>query len=78
MLDHYLPGNNENDMTFVTSLVGNVVGAVVDQNLDISKLAHTQVERLHGLHFDTLRQAKDEALDWLLWYNQTRLHSTLN
>ena len=28
--------------------------------------------------FETLRQAKDEALDWLLWYNQTRLHSTLN
>ena len=37
-----------------------------------------KVERLHGLHFETLRQAKDEALDWLLWYNQTRLHSTLN
>jgi transposase InsO family protein len=37
-----------------------------------------KVERLHGEHFDTLRQAKDEVLDWLLWYNQTRLHSTLN
>jgi putative transposase len=37
-----------------------------------------KVERLHGEHFETLRQAKDEALDWLLWYNQTRLHSTLN
>ena len=37
-----------------------------------------KVERLHGLHFETLRQAKDEVLDWLLWYNQTRLHSTLN
>jgi len=37
-----------------------------------------KVERLHGLHFETLRQAKDEALDWLRWYNQTRLHSTLN
>jgi transposase InsO family protein len=35
-------------------------------------------ERLHGQHFETVRQAKDEALDWLLWYNQTRLHSTLN
>jgi transposase InsO family protein len=33
---------------------------------------------LHGQHFETVRQAKDEALDWLLWYNQTRLHSTLN
>jgi len=37
-----------------------------------------KVERLHGEHFETLRQAQDEALDWLLWYNQTRLHSTLN
>jgi putative transposase len=37
-----------------------------------------KVERLHGQHFETLRQAKDEVLDWLLWYNRTRLHSTLN
>jgi putative transposase len=37
-----------------------------------------KVERLHGQRFETRRQAKDEALDWLLWYNQTRLHSTLN
>jgi len=37
-----------------------------------------KVERLHGEHFETRRQGKDEALDWLLWYNQTRLHSTLN
>ncbi|MHB8302277.1 MAG: IS3 family transposase, partial [Acidobacteriaceae bacterium] len=35
-------------------------------------------ERLHGQHFETLRQAKDETLDWLLWYNRTRLHSTLD
>jgi putative transposase len=37
-----------------------------------------KVERLHGEHFATLRQAKDEALDWLFWYNQTRMHSTLD
>src|ERR1700681_1747279 len=37
-----------------------------------------KVERLHGEQFETRRQAKDEALDWLFWYNQTRLHSTLN
>jgi len=24
----------------------------------------------------TIRQAKDETLDWLLWYNRTRMHST--
>ena len=37
-----------------------------------------KVERLHGMRFQTIRQAKDETLDWLLWYNRTRMHSTLN
>ena len=37
-----------------------------------------KVERLHGRRFETRRQGKDEAVDWLLWYNQTRMHSTLN
>jgi putative transposase len=37
-----------------------------------------KVERLHGRHFETIRQAKDEIIAWLLWYNQTRMHSTLN
>jgi putative transposase len=36
------------------------------------------VERLHGQRFETLRQAKDETIAWLLWYNQTRMHSTLD
>ena len=37
-----------------------------------------KVERLHDQHFATIRQAKDATISWLLWYNQTRLHSTLN
>ena len=37
-----------------------------------------KVERLHGQHFSTIRQAKDERLAWLLWYNRERMHSTLN
>jgi transposase InsO family protein len=37
-----------------------------------------KVERLHGRLFETIRQAKDEIIVWLLWYNQTRMHSTLN
>jgi putative transposase len=37
-----------------------------------------KVERLHGQRFETIRQAKDETIAWLLWYNRTRLHSTLN
>ncbi len=36
-----------------------------------------KVERLHGQRFATRRRAKDETTAWLLWYNQTRLHSTL-
>ncbi len=39
--------------------------------------ASLKVERLHGQRFETIRQAKDETLAWLLWYNQTRMHSTL-
>jgi transposase InsO family protein len=37
-----------------------------------------KVERLHGQRFETIRQAKDETIAWLLWYNRTRLHSTLS
>jgi hypothetical protein len=36
-----------------------------------------KVERLHGQRFQSLRQAKDEVLAWLLWYNRQRMHSTL-
>jgi putative transposase len=35
------------------------------------------MERLHGQRFQTIREAKDEIIAWLLWYNQTRMHSTL-
>ena len=37
-----------------------------------------KVERLYGQRFETIRQAKDETIAWLLWYNQTRMHSTLH
>ena len=37
-----------------------------------------KVERLHGQRFKIRRQAKDEIVAWLLWYNGTRLHSTLD
>jgi hypothetical protein len=37
-----------------------------------------KVERLNGQRFENIRQAKDEIIAWLLWYNQTRMHSTLN
>jgi putative transposase len=37
-----------------------------------------KVERLHGERFETIRAAKDAVIAWLLWYNQARMHSTLN
>ncbi len=36
-----------------------------------------KVERLHGRRFQTIREAKDEVVAWMLWYNRTRMHSTL-
>jgi hypothetical protein len=35
-------------------------------------------EGLPGEHCATLRQAKEEALDWLFWYHPTGMHSTLD
>ena len=37
-----------------------------------------KVERLAGRTFTTRREARDEALEWIHWYNNTRMHSTLN
>jgi putative transposase len=37
-----------------------------------------KVERLHGMEFQNHREAKDATLNWLLWYNGSRMHSTLN
>ena len=36
-----------------------------------------KVGRLHGMKFETRRQAMDEVVDWLTFYNHRRLHSTL-
>ena len=41
------------------------------------EIGSLKVERLHGQRFETRRQAKDETIAWLLWYNRARLHSTL-
>jgi transposase InsO family protein len=36
-----------------------------------------KVGRLYGCRFQTHREAMDEVLDWLNFYNRNRLHSTL-
>lgn len=33
--------------------------------------------RVHGRSFATARETKDEIIDWILFYNSKRLHSTL-
>ena len=37
-----------------------------------------KVERLAGRTFTTRHEARDEALEWIHWYNNTRMHSTPN
>jgi len=37
-----------------------------------------KVEWLYGQRFATIREAKDAVLEWLRWYNRSRMHSTLN
>ena len=36
-----------------------------------------KVARLRGRRFETRRDAMDEVIDWLSFYNHRRLHSTL-
>jgi putative transposase len=42
-----------------------------------SVFASLKVERLHGHRFATIQQAREEVLNWVQWYNHTRLHSAL-
>ena len=36
-----------------------------------------KVERLHDLRFETRRQAKDQVIGWIAFYNHKRIHSTI-
>jgi putative transposase len=53
-------------------------GDCCDNGCSETLFGSLKVERLHGQRFQTIRAAKDETLARLLWYNQTRMHSTLN
>jgi len=41
-------------------------------------LLNHAVDEPQGQLLETIRAAKDETIAWLLRYNQTRMHSTLN
>lgn len=52
---------------------GNCWGSAPTESLRGS----LKVGRVHGLQFETRRQAMDEAIDRLTFYSHRRLHSTL-
>ena len=64
----------EHGMTASMSRKGNCWDNACSETL----FGSLKVERLHGQRFATIREAKDEVIAWLLWYNRTRMHSTLN
>lgn len=63
----------EYDITSSMSRRGNCWDNACSETL----FGSLKVERLHGQKFETRRQAKDEVIAWLLWYNSARMHSTL-
>jgi len=66
------------DITYIATEEGWLFLAVVIDLFSRQVVGWSlKMERLHGQRFKSKRQAKDEALAWLLWYNRTRLHSTL-
>ena len=48
-----------------------------DNALSESLWGSLKVGRLHGMRFETRKQAMDEVIDWLTFYNHRRLYSTL-
>ncbi|WP_210544819.1 IS3 family transposase [Rhodoferax sp. PAMC 29310] len=63
----------EYDITSSMSRRGNCWDNACSETL----FGSLKVERLYGQKFKTQREAKDETIAWMLWYNRTRLHSTL-
>ena len=44
-----------------------------DLTLVLRLFGSLKAERLHGQRFMMRRQAKEDAIAWILWYNRTRL-----
>ena len=54
----------------------NRKGNCWDNALMETPFGSLKVERFHGERFQTIRQAEDAVLGWLLWYNRQRMRST--
>jgi transposase InsO family protein len=52
-------------------------GNCLDNACSETLFGSRKVERLHGMEFQNCREPMDATLDWLLWYNGSRMHSTL-
>lgn len=45
--------------------------------MGVSTAIGLKVGRLYGRKFETRRQAMDEVIGWMTFYNHRRIHSTL-
>jgi transposase InsO family protein len=53
------------------------LGSVWDNAVTETLFGSLKVGLLHGEKFITVRAAKDALMNWILWHNQKRLHSTI-
>ena len=84
LIFHSDRGSQYCSATFQAALASNGMLSSMSRKGDCCDKAPTEslwgrlkVGRLYGRRFATQRQAKDEVIDWLTFYNHRRLHSTL-
>jgi putative transposase len=65
---------DDHGITASMSRKGNCWDNACGENL----FGSLKVEWLHGQRFATIREARYAVLEWLRWYNRTRMHSTLH
>ncbi len=61
----------------ILATLGSRKGDCWDNAVTETLFGSLKVERLHGRRFVTRRQAKDEAIDWLRFYNRASEHPSL-
>jgi len=58
-------------------MIEQTLGNCWDNACSETWFSSLKVERLHNQRFQTIK-AQDEVISWLLWYNRSRMYSTLN